>query len=85
MDQVRQQKAIMDAPWMECECGGITFTQLIMVKRISKLLSGAAQDSILEVPMMKCDSCGKIPEFMHKPWGDIPEEYKAKPSITLEP
>lgn len=73
----------MDAPWMKCECGGITFTQLIMVKRISKLLSGAAQDSILEVPMMKCDSCNKIPQFMYKPWADMPEEYKAKPSIDL--
>jgi len=72
-----QQKAIMDSPWMECECGGVTFTQLIMVKRISKLLSGEARDSILEVPMMKCDSCGKIPEFIHKPWADIPSELKA--------
>ena len=83
MNPAQQQQAIMDAPWMKCECGNTTFTQLIMVKRISKLLSGAEQDSILEVPMMKCDGCGKIPEFMHKPWADMPEDLKAvKPLIT---
>ena len=84
MDQATQQKAIMDSPWMECECGGITFTQLIMVKRISGLLNGTGKDQVLEVPMMQCNSCNKIPNFMHKPWKDMPEDMKAKPSIITE-
>ena len=81
MDKVSQQKAIMDAPWMECECGGVSFTQVIMIKRISKLLTGAAQDTVMEVPMFKCESCGKMPEFSTKPFdtsdNPIPDNLKA--------
>lgn len=83
MDPQQQKKAIIDAPWMKCECGGITFVQLVMVKRISKLFTGSTQDQVIEVPMMKCDSCGKLPGFMTKPFSDIPDDMKATTGISL--
>lgn len=72
---------IIDAPWMECECGGITFTPLVVMKKISKLLSGDPQDKIIEIPMMKCDTCAGIPLFMHKNFPDFPEKLKATPIV----
>lgn len=86
MDQLAQKKALMDAPWMTCECGGISFTQIIMIKRISKLMTGGAHDSVMEIPMFKCEDCNKMPEFSTKPFDTseypIPAEMKAvKPLI----
>jgi len=84
MEQAQQQKAIMDSPWMKCECGGMTFTQLIMVKRISGLLNGTGKDQVLEIPMMECNTCKKIPSFMHKMWPDMPDKMKASPKLKIK-
>ena len=68
---------VQDAPWMECECGSFMFTQIIGMKRLSKLLTGEPNDTVVEIPMLKCDSCGKIPAFVHKQIPNFPEELKA--------
>ena len=68
---------IADAAWMGCDCGGLMFTQLIMIKRISRLQTGEAQDKIMEIPMLQCTTCGKVPTFMHQPFSDFPENMKS--------
>ena len=56
------------------------FSQFTMMKRISKLLSGESKDRVVEIPMMECKSCGKVPEFMHRNFQDFPEDMKAIPT-----
>jgi hypothetical protein len=68
---------VIDAPWQECECGSIMFTQTVSIKRISKLLTGAPNDEVVEIPLLKCDSCGKVPGFIHKAFPDFPENLRA--------
>lgn len=68
---------VIDAPWQECECGSIMFTPTVSIKRISKLLTGAPNDEVVEIPLLKCDSCGKVPGFIHKTFPDFPENLRA--------
>jgi hypothetical protein len=86
MEQAEQQKAIMDSPWMKCECGSIMFSEVVLIKRLSAELTGEPRDTVMNVPQYKCDECGKLPEFGTKHFDNsdfpIPDELKAKPLIT---
>jgi hypothetical protein len=75
---------VLDAPWQECECGSIMFTPTVSIKRISKLLTGSANDEVVEIPLLKCDSCGKVPGFINKTFPDFPEHMRAKYIDTPE-
>lgn len=70
---VNQQQAqplnfnLADAPYLECEnCGSNVFHERIMIKKISKFMTGGAQDSIVPLPVIACASCNHINE-MFKP------------------
>lgn len=55
---------LADAPYIECEaCGGTQFVERMMIKRISKFLTGGAQDSITPVPIIACAKCDNINEL----------------------
>jgi uncharacterized Zn finger protein len=55
---------LKDAPYLECEsCGHTIFEEKMMIKKISKFLSGAAQDSIVPVPVICCSKCGHVNEL----------------------
>jgi len=43
-------------------CGGMYFRQVVAINKVSRLLTGEAQDSIIPVPTFRCDDCGYIPE-----------------------
>ena len=55
-----------DAPWEKCECGNIAFSELVVYKRISSLLSPSGKEEIFPIQIVKCDICGKIPPFIIK-------------------
>jgi hypothetical protein len=58
------QKHLADAPYIECEkCGGTQFVERMMIKRISKFLTGGTQDSITPVPIVACAKCDNINEL----------------------
>lgn len=63
------------APWLECNCGSKTFIPRMMVKRISPIMSGSAQEELIPIEFVVCEKCGKIPSFMYeKLKGILPEE-----------
>jgi DNA-directed RNA polymerase subunit RPC12/RpoP len=76
--------SLKDARDIPCECGNTIFMPGYRFKKISRLLTGAAKDSILPIELYLCTSCGKpLKELM-------PEELKSgttnetKPSITTD-
>ena len=58
---------LADAPYLECEnCGSNIFHERIMIKKISKFMTGGTQDSIVPIPVIACSSCNHVNE-MFKP------------------
>jgi len=58
---------LKDAEQIKCEsCECEVFEEKIMIKKVSKFLTGAAQDSIAPVPVIVCAKCNNINE-MFKP------------------
>lgn len=58
---------LKDAENVKCEnCEGETFQEVMMIKKISKFLTGSNQDSIAPVPVIACSKCSHINE-MFKP------------------
>jgi hypothetical protein len=58
------QSHLADAPYIECEaCGGTQFVERMMIKRISKFITGGTQDSITPVPIIACAVCNNINEL----------------------
>ncbi len=58
---------LADAPYIECEkCQCLVFDEKIMIKKISKFMTGGTQDSIVPLPVISCSDCGHINE-MFKP------------------
>ena len=53
---------------LTCEnCGSIYFQEAVSFKKVSKLLTGDAQDKVYPVPAMICVSCKTPhPDFMMK-------------------
>ena len=50
---------ISDARDMDCECGGKVFMSGFRFKKLSRLVTGQAQDSIIPIEMYLCTQCGK--------------------------
>ena len=55
---------LADAPYVECEsCNGTIFEEKMMIKKVSKFMTGGAQDSIVPIPVVICSKCGNINEL----------------------
>jgi hypothetical protein len=56
--------SLKDAEDIKCEsCGGIIFEEKLMIKRISKLLTGGDRDSISPIPVIVCAKCNHVNEL----------------------
>ncbi len=44
------------------ECNGMYFRQVMAINKVSKLLTGADKDTMVPIPVFRCDDCGFIPE-----------------------
>jgi hypothetical protein len=69
-DQPQQQQGlplnfnIGEVPYVECEnCGGTVFHEKMMIKKISKFVTGGQQDSIVPLPVIACASCNHVNEL----------------------
>ena len=48
---------------MTCtECDGIYFKQVMSINKVSKFLTGGDKDTIIPIPVFRCDDCGSVPE-----------------------
>ena len=55
-----------------CDCGGTTFSPAIKLRRISRLVSGEADDSFQPIDVFLCIDCGEPLEAL------LPEALKTK-------
>jgi predicted nucleic acid-binding Zn ribbon protein len=54
---------LKEQPSVVCEkCEGVYFREVTMIKRVSKLLTGSGQDTIVPFPTYMCDGCGHVNE-----------------------
>ncbi len=51
--------SLNDARDMVCECGNKVFMPGYRFKKLSKIMTGNAQDSIIPIEMYLCTQCGK--------------------------
>lgn len=50
-----------EQPSFKCSaCEGMFFKQVLVLKKISKVLLGADKDDIYPVPVFRCDDCGEV-------------------------
>jgi len=63
-DQPKLNINLADAPYIECEaCKGQVFEERMMIKRVSKFMTGGAQDSIVPLQIIACSACGHVNEL----------------------
>ena len=44
------------------ECDGLYFRQVMAINKVSKFLTGGDKDTMVPIPVFRCDDCGAIPE-----------------------
>lgn len=53
--------AIAGAPFEVCpKCGGKIYKEVVVFKKISKLLTATQNDSIYPISVFVCDKCGEL-------------------------
>jgi hypothetical protein len=61
MDITQPKIDIKKQPTVSCEkCGSTFFREVVLMKKISKLLTGSNEDSIVPFPTYRCDDCDHI-------------------------
>ena len=54
---------LRDSETIKCEqCESIYFREVIYIKKVSKLLTGSAEDTIVPFPTYRCDDCNHVNE-----------------------
>lgn len=77
MSDLTPKVNLRDSETIKCEkCESIYFREVIFIKKVSKLLTGSSEDTIVPFPIYKCDSCGHV----NKGFNPFEEE---QPKITL--
>lgn len=52
-----------ELPYVECEneaCKSNQFTEVIMFKKVSRILTGSATDQVVPIPTYVCAKCGHL-------------------------
>jgi hypothetical protein len=70
--------SLNDARDMDCECGNKTFMPGYRFKKLSKIMTGQAQDSIIPIELYLCTQCGKALQEL------LPLELRDKPSSIVQ-
>jgi len=66
---------LKNAKTFECpECGGKTFKEVMIIKKISPILSPSGQEEYFPMNIIACQGCGLMPKELDK-GRIIPEEF----------
>lgn len=62
-DQVKLNISLDKTTSIVCdECGNETFTQVLLLRKASKFLTGTAQDALMPIPTFACAKCNHVNE-----------------------
>ena len=92
--QMRGQQQMTDLSLAEdivCEnCGNLTFEEVLMMKKVSALVSPNGKEGIVPIPTFSCVACGWVNK-MFRPKGKVEEATTeetpaepTKPKLVLE-
>ena len=64
MEEIIKPKInLRDQPTIECEkCKSVYFKEVTILKKVSKILTGNPEDTIVPFPTYACSECGHINE-----------------------
>ncbi len=71
MDNIATMDILSKSTSIVCEkCGNQTFRESLLLRRVSRLITGEAKDGILPIPVFACTKCGHInkefiPSILH--------------------
>lgn len=52
---------LRDTPTIKCEsCGGVYFREVTLLKKVSKLLTGSSEDTLVPFPIYQCVECKHV-------------------------
>jgi uncharacterized Zn finger protein len=61
MDPVKMNINLEDTTEIKCdECGNATFHEAVVLRSISRFITGTAQDGMMPIPVFACDKCGHV-------------------------
>ena len=67
---------IRDSKNVQCDCGGFLFTEKMMFKKISAIISPTGKEEVVPMSVIVCDKCGKVPEIFDSQ-NILPKEIKS--------
>jgi uncharacterized Zn finger protein len=64
MDNLTKPKInLKEQPTISCEsCGNIYFKEVVLIKKVSKIMTGSSDDVIVPFPTYMCEKCGYVNE-----------------------
>lgn len=83
MEDLKMLELIKQSKPVVCEkCGNQAFVGGLMFRRVSRLLTGDTEDTVLKFPVLACSACGHVnKEFMPD---EIRGEEKPESSIITQ-
>jgi uncharacterized Zn finger protein len=54
---------LKEQPTVVCEnpdCGSKFFKEVVLIKKVSKLMTGSSEDTLVPFPTYMCNSCGHV-------------------------
>jgi hypothetical protein len=61
MDITKPKIDLKQQPTVVCDkCGSKYFKEIVLVKKVSKLLTGNSDDTLVPFPSYRCDDCGNV-------------------------
>ena len=62
-DLIRPKIDLRQQPTVICEeCGGHYFKEVVILKKVSKLITGSSEDTLVPFPTYMCNECGHVNE-----------------------
>ena len=62
-DLLKPKIDLRQQPTVACEeCGHTYFREVVILKKVSKLLTGSSEDTLVPFPTYRCDSCRFVNE-----------------------
>jgi hypothetical protein len=74
----RARPSLNDTTPITCPCGCQIFSDGFMLREMSRLITGDAEDVIIRIPIVVCKKCGVVLQKM------LPPELKEKKVDILE-
>jgi len=52
---------LKEQPTIACEeCGNIYFKEVVLIKKVSKIMTGSSDDTLVPFPTYMCEKCGHV-------------------------